>query len=300
MTTPQCPRLALYFPEDIKANHIDDHNNSVRKIPVFYHIPKNAGTYFYNCILSEVRKINHNVCIIRVFDNQHILAKIIVSNENLSLFGNKLIPLQNRNDHWYLNIIDLSEDLIEKLSILFVSIEASGFRKIETSLKLVFLSLSKFVLYKFIIFREPFSREQSLYYYLTSDKSKHEATHGVFKSLSFEEHILSKQLQDSWLTRSLLNIPFGTKILTEENFNKVCSILETFEIYDIKQIEKAINDTLLKCFNVKNFDPKEMSSSQKNQNTYNKIKLHELPSDAQQRFNERKYWDQKLYNHFIQ
>ena len=163
---------------------------------------------------------------------------------------------------------------------------------------LTFSFLSKSVLYKFIILREPFSREQSLYNYLTSEKSKHEHTHNKFKSLSFEEHIMSKQLQDSWIIRALLDIPSGTT-LTEEHFNKACEILETMETYDINYTDKVIQDVLSKCFNVNNFDPHKINSVKTNKNTYNKIKFDELSLDAQKKFNDHKYLDIQLYTRFI-
>lgn len=267
-------------------------------IPVFYHIPKNSGTYLYNCILGEIRKINKNAHVIRVIDGQHILAKIVI-NSDLSFFGDKLTPINNTNIARNLNVSDLTEDLLENLTVIFVSVEARGFRRLNDSLKSLFSFLSKSVLHKFIILREPFSREQSLYNYLTSEKSKHEQTHNIFKSPSFEEHVMSKQLQDSWIIRVLSDIPAGTTTLTEEHFNKACNFLETMETYDINQTDKAIQDVLSKCFNVTNFDPHKISSVNTNKNTYNKIKFDELSLDTQKKFNDRKYLDIQLYTRFV-
>ena len=147
-----------------------------------------------------------------------------------------------------------------------------------------------------LILREPFSREQSLYHYLTSDKSKHECSHGIFKSSSFGEHVVSKQLQDSWLIRNLLNIPNGVK-LTEDNFNKACEILQNFNIYDAKDTDKAVKGVMLKCFNMQDFDIEPLAN-RKHDNMYKKIKFEELSLDAQNQFKERKFWDQKLYDFF--
>jgi hypothetical protein len=266
-------------------------------IPVFFHVPKSSGTYLYNCILSEIRKINKTVHVIRVIDGQHMLAKIVI-NSDLSFFGDKLTPINNTNVARNLNFLDLTEDLLKRLSVIFVSVEARGFRRLNDSLKALFLVLSKSVLHKFIILREPFSREQSLYNYLTSEKSNHELTHNLFNSPSFEEHVMSKQLQDSWIIRVLLDLPVGTT-LTEEHFNKACEILETMETYDINQTNKAIQDVLSKCFNVNNFDSNTVISPKMNKNTYNKIEFNELTLDAQTRFNNHKYLDQQLYNRFV-
>lgn len=265
-------------------------------IPIFYHVPKNSGTYVYNCILTQIRK-SYVAHVIRVIDGRHILAKIIVSN-NLSVFGDKLTPINDTTIPRNLNVLDLTEDLLEKLSIKFLTIEARGFKRLNYLLKPLFLFLSKSTLHKFIILREPFSREQSLYNYLTSEKSKHEHTHNKLNSLSFEKHIMSNQLRDSWIIRALLDIPAGTT-LTEEHFNEACEILETMETYDTNHTDKAIQDVLSKCFNVNNFDPHKTDSSKMNKNEYKKIKFDEISLDAQKRFNDHKYLDLQLYKRFV-
>jgi len=274
----------------INANHL----------PVFYHIPKNSGTYVYHSFLQSARVYNQSkIQIIRVIlEEKYVIAKLIVI-DNLNFLNEygKFTSLNSAKIAWNLSVEDLTEDILQQLSIHSVFIEGRGFRHTETSLKSLFLFLAKFSLHKFIILREPFSREQSLYNYLTSDKSKHENTHGIFKSSSFEEHIMSKQLQDSWLIRSLLNIPMGEQ-LTEEHFNIACEKMRNLNAYDIKDTDKAIKETLLKCFNIQDFDT-DAVANKKHENTYKKIKFSELPLDTQNIFKKRKYWDQKLHDHIL-
>jgi hypothetical protein len=109
---------------------------------------------------------------------------------------------------------------------------------------------------------------------------------------------MSSQLQDSWLIRNSLDIPPWGRELTKEDFDKACEFLKLLNIYDSKDTEKAIKKILLECFNSDSFD-KEALANKKNENTYKKIKFEELSTNAQARFNERKYWDQKLYSYFI-
>lgn len=273
---------------------------NTNNIPVFYHIPKNSGTYVYHCILSEARKRNkYKVQIVRVLlENKYVIAKLIVLNNSDFLNQcNNFTPLNDSKTAWNLLVEDLTEDILQKLSIHSVFIEGRGFRHTETSLKSLFLFLAQFKLYEFIMLREPFSREQSLYHYLTSDKSKHEHSHNIFKSICFEDHIMSNQLQDSWLTRNLANIPNNVE-LTEDHFNKACNILQKFNVYDVKDTDKAIKEMLLKCFNIQEFNI-ESVADKKHDNIYKKIKFEELPLDVQTTFKKRKYWDQKLYNYFI-
>jgi len=268
-------------------------------IPIFYHIPKNSGTYVYHSFLQSARVYNQNkIQVIRVIlQEKFILAKLIlIDNLNFLKEYDKFTSLNSAEITWNLRVEDLTEDILQRLSIHSVVIEARGFRDTETSLKSLFLFLAKFNLHKFLILREPFSREQSLYNYLTSDKSNHENTHGIFKSSSFEEHIMSKQLQDSWLIRNLLNIQHGVN-LTEDTFNKAREVLQNFKIYDAKDTDKAVKEVILKCFNIQNFDT-QSSVSKKHDNIYKKIKFEELSLDAQNQFKERKFWDQKLYDFF--
>lgn len=275
---------------------------STNNIPVFYHIPKNSGTYVFRCFLSEARKHNKNkVQIVRVLlENKYVIAKLIVLNNSDFLNQcNNFTPLNDSKISWNLLVEDLTEDILQKLSIHSVFIEGRGFRYTETSLKPLFLFLAQFKLYEFIMLREPFSREQSLYHYLTSDKSKHEHSHGRFTSSSFEEHILSRELQDSWLIRAILDLPYRGKLtLSEDYFIKARNILQKFNVYDVKDTDKAIKEILLKCFNIQEFNTEDLAHK-KHDNIYKKIKFEELPLDVQTTFKERKYWDQKLYNYFI-
>ena len=272
----------------------------INSIPLFYHIPKNSGTYVYHSMLNAARLYNENkVQVIRVIlEEKYVMAKLIVI-DNLHFLNeyDGFASLNSAKITWNLRVDGLTEDILQQLSIHSVVIEARGFRHTETSLKSLFLFLAKFNLHKFIILREPFSREQSLYNYLTSDKSKHECTHGIFKNASFEEHVMSKQIQDSWLIRSLLNIPMGEQ-LTEDHFNKTCEKMCNLNVYDIKDTDEVVKEMLLKCFNIQNFDI-ESAANKKHDNIYKKIKFEELPLDSQNIFKERKYWDQKLYNYFI-
>ena len=269
-------------------------------IPIFYHIPKNCGTYVYHSFLHSARAYNQRkIQIIRIIlEEKFVIAKLIVI-DNLNFLNEygKFTSLNSAKITWNLSVEDLTEDILQRLSIHSVFIDGRGFRHTETSLKSLFLFLAKFSLHKFIILREPFSREQSLYHYLTSDKSKHEKTHGIFKSDSFQEHIVSKQLQDSWLIRNLSGISSEVE-LTENYFNRSCEVLNNFNVYDTKDTDTAIKEMLLKCFNIQEFDI-ESVANKKHDNIYIKIKFEDLPVDVQNTFKERKYWDQKIYEHFI-
>jgi hypothetical protein len=272
---------------------------NVNCIPVFYHIPKNSGTYVLHCILSEIKThTKESSKVITVLQDKRELTKLIALDSSGFLEkSNICMPLDQAKTNWNVNVDDLEEKFLQNLSIYAVIVKSRGFKVTDTLLNPIFNSLSKFNLHKFIILREPFSRQQSLYHYLTSDKSKHEPSHGNFKSSSFEKHIMSNDLRDGWLIRNLLGISWDLK-LTEDNFNKACDILQSFNVYDIEEAETAIKEVLLTCFNIQNFDT-GLFKKRIHENTYKKIKLEDFSLTVQKTFIERTYWDQKLYNYFI-
>lgn len=249
-------------------------------IPVFYHIPKSSGVYVYTCMLGSIKNnLESSATEIRINDKRRVLGKIIAS--------------VNKSEESVIQPRDF-----EKLSIFAVFIEAGGFRHADEILNSIFKKTkTRPNLYKFITLREPFSRERSLYHYLTSDKSKYELTHGALKSPCFEQHIMSRQLQESWLIRSLLNLTHDIE-LTEEHFDQTCKILQGFKVYDSVRAEEAVKETLSKCFGIKNFNQDDYRFI-KNENIYNKIEFDQLAPDPQKRFNDRKKWDRKLYDFLI-
>ena len=249
-------------------------------IPVFYHIPKSSGTYIYTCMLGSIKNnLETSAKEIYINDKQRVLARVIAS--------------VNKSEESAIKSNDF-----EKLSIFAVFIQAAGFRNADGILNSIFeKAKTPPDLHKFTILREPFSRERSLYHYLTSNKSKYELTHGALKSPSFEQHIMSEELQESWLIRSLLNLANNTE-LTEEHFDKTCEILQGFKVYDSAKTQEAVKETLSKCFGIKHFNEDDQPFI-RNKNTYNKIEFEQLTLDVQKRFNERKKWDRRLYDFLI-
>lgn len=269
-------------------------------LPLFYHIPKNSGTYVYNCLLKSARTIDPvNTRVIRVFSEEKWnIAKLIVFNDDIFLKKlGKFATFNNSKVVLDLNIEDLTLKILKGVTLHSVFIEGRGFRLTGTLLEPLLKFLNKLDLYKFIILRDPFSREQSLYHYLTSDKSKHEQTHGRLVSPSFREHVMSNQLQDSWLIRNLVNIPNGI-VLTEEHLNGAVEILESFNKYDAKDTDKALDDVLLKCFNIENFN-KEDLKDRKNDNVYKKMRFKDLTHAERKTFQKKKYLDNALYSNSV-
>lgn len=242
-------------------------------IPTFFHIPKCGGTYVSFCIVANFTESLHTAEIFfHNFHNKHISNfKRCSSIEHKLINDNKmmfwLVDEQNKQlmhlymraknrDIFYKNVTKWTKkkELTwlfpginiksffetfnpEDFEILFMNIKPSGisyfFNKID-ELKSLNLCFNYFT-----FLRDPFETEQSLYFYLTNNQSKHELTFQTFKSNTFDEYLVSYEVSDSWLMRQILS-KSDSMPLTEEDYLKVCNKLDNFVIADISNI----NDTL--------------------------------------------------------
>ena len=276
-----------------------------QKLPVFFHVPKNAGTYVTDWLLVGFRQYRRtktnwlqnytpekdSIKTIQILREDFIVARCLVGDPNYILdAANSLTKLDKNNFK-----IDIKEIYqLNEFFVFAVIVEARGFKIKDQILE----NFKQYDLKQFLILRDCFGRNQSEFHYIQSQASKHELSHKAFGDMCFEEYILSDYFPDSWLIRNLLDVK-DTEPITQKLFDQACSLLkETFKVYDIKQTDKAISDILIECYQI---DPKDIQLKNwdciaKNENQYKKIKLEDLPLSTQKTFNEKTYWDQNLYN----
>lgn len=280
----------------------------MRKIPVFYHIPKNAGTYIGGFALGTLRyfrfyytdwlaskREGETLKVLQVKNGDHMIARLFISDP---LFFTKQylhVLVKHSEIEFDIDIKDLNDDLLNNIFLYFVSIEANGFRLQNKILD----KISKYEHVKFLILREPFSRAQSLYNYIQSNLSKHEYSHGAIKSLTFEDYILSTDLEDSWTIRNLLNIPNEVAI-ESKHFEQIISLLKDFHVYNMNNVDTALANIFKECYqiNVSEIEDRFLKDIHKNDNKYEKFKFEELWPNAQLVFRRRTFWDAKLYEQF--
>jgi hypothetical protein len=286
----------------------------MKNVPVFLHIPKNAGTDVLGGCSNLIRresilsgknnKLGWNLALRTILvkkEEQTVFTAIAYDPKHLS---NPKFSINPQNQ--YVSEIDINSFLHEmhKIDISSIHIESYGFKFLKTDFfKKIFYFLNVNPIY-FSILRDPFSRAYSMYNYILSSNSKHEDTHQKIKSKSFYDYLNSYELEDSWLIRSITEID-NNKIIDEEDFKQACNILDLLKIDDIKNVDDMLNKVFLQASSIsmdflKNNLPKKLET--RNQTSFpekNKICISLLDEETKTKFLYRTEYDYKIYNRYI-
>ena len=285
----------------------------MNKIPVFLHIPKNAGTYVLGVTMSLFRyygtrkgwknKIGWNLNLRRILlqkKDKQIATLFVYDPEEIRHVNLKFKSLPTNE---YCNVVDLNDFCKEfkrnQLTLFSIIIEDHGVKYIKDGLFDGFCTQADSTPFYYTILRDPYERALSLYSYITSSASLHEPTHNKFICGTFIDYINSYQLEDSWLIRKLSKIPDNEKI-TEDAFNEACSILNNFTIKDIFYTDQLLQDTFLTCYGIsQNLGDQTSINANKNSNSKKtKIKFDELNEETKKIFLERTEFDKRLYQKY--
>lgn len=276
-----------------------------RKLPVFFHIPKNAGSYVSNIVWFMMQYY----CYVKLwyfYDEDESLIKgsmkriSIVNAKNFKMFqvyGYDHISEPERHDE------ECSlKDFINYYSntpfeIFFIIVESTGFSSYSSLLN----RLSGFDFVKFAILRDPFNRECSIYNYIKSSASNHERNKLTINHTSFTDYLNSYQVSDSWLMRSFIDVE-NNEELTDVHFRLICKILNTFKLCDIKDTDNIINKVFMECYDINVDNVFEYVHKDeyidKNKNNISKVGEEEIDEDTLKRFRERVRYEYKIYNKY--
>jgi hypothetical protein len=264
-----------------------------QKLPVYFHIPKCAGTYVYNT----------SICMLREYVSPTYVIIVTRGDEILYRFGatikNTLNEEKYKQENRFRYSVDINDLDINDLNLLFVEVCARSFHDYKNS---IYNKLPEDVIpYEFIILREPYSLATSLYNYLSSDKSAHELSHADFKFKAFEDYINSTKLEGSWLPRKFFNI-VNTELVTEEHVNKTCSILDNMLVADIPDTTSTIFKVFEHCYGLtdKNAIGKLSLNDINRNETKNKqlIPYSSLREDTKWHFNNHTRWDRFIFKKY--
>jgi len=286
-------------------------------VPVFVHIPKNAGTYIQGVMFRYLK---------RVMEAGGFLRKITVENElvNMTMFCNFKQDYWKTDPHMKPHPVSVFRGVIntragwctvdtfkqyvvhDHFDILFcvaepVSKPSNAVFDIRDTIYTIHDMLNEYDIkpINFLILRDAFTRQQSLYSYLCSDESVHEPSHNLLKAESFINFLNSNDLEDSWLVRSLTGTRHST--LNESLYAQACAFLDAnhFHIQNINNTDQLITDVVDQCF-ASPLSSDDFEEPQHNK-TKNKpgISLQDLDTDTRENFLNYTYWDRKLWERYL-
>lgn len=262
-----------------------------KELPVFFHIPKNAGTYVYNYAFWSVfinTLKSKNPCNLEVIRDGGIAYRLICNSEE---------PLDSsiykRMNKGYWRRVELDQLNLNDLNVFFIEVCDSSFFKFRDE---IYSKLdSDVVPYEFLFLREPYLRIQSLYSYIQSSDSRHEDTNNSFGNKSFIEYLNSSQLEGGWLIRALLDIP-NNVVIQKEHYNETCRILDQMNVSDTSDVCGELKKIFHNCYDITDIKNAEVADN-KTQSKVN-ILFNSLDENTKATFLSQARWDIDLYNKY--
>jgi len=288
----------------------------MKKIPIFYHIPKCAGTYINNVCFAALREAaDGEPCYhIDITKDGHIAYRLLCYGE--VTFNNAYNKINN-----VCYSVDFDHFKLQQLKIFMVRVADYGFYSINQDLRHFLKRGQEFQ--EFICLRDPYQRALSMFNYTQSENSSHELYHNAFANLTFEDYINSTQIEDSWLIRRLTGLE-GIIPITQKNFDKACSSLDKMRVFDISKVDVRLRKIMLEChdIDIKNLNifaygtqeetrqarQEYARSGRKNKKNIifkNKtekkenIRLHQLKKETREAWQFKSQWDRKIYNNYV-
>lgn len=260
------------------------------KLPVFFHIPKNAGTYINNRCFSFMQQYaaGQNLYHIDLLKDGNIFYRLLCySKDNL---GDEYKRINNT-----CLTIDFKDFEFGALDIFMIRVADRGFGDYKEDL---YPSLPQNLKpYEFLVLREPYDRTLSLFSYISSEQSKHESTHEALGDKSFIDYLNSSQLEGSWLIRKFLKIPNHIPV-TEEHFKKTCEILDSILVGDINSVDDCLGKVFRDCYNLDiNLISSEVFGNKTKEKT--EVPYDNLDDETQNKFMMQTHWDHKIYKKYV-
>jgi len=275
------------------------------RIPLFYHVPKNAGTYFISIMILYLRLFrrertswlessHETIKNIEIFCNKKSIGRIIAAdphNEVKKFFKTKDVA----QVYFPVELKKIPKDFFRKIFIFGIIIEPDGF--LEDNKIIELFNYYKFRFVKSLILRNPYERARSFYNYIVDDMSKHEWTHGLITGNNFEEYLESGYVEDSWVIRNICGI--GDSVPIEEyHLDKANSILMSFNCVDISKTNTLLDMTFEQCYGYRFREiPREWSVNITRNSSSKKdmIDFSDLKEETQKKFLDRTKYDLDLY-----
>lgn len=281
--------------------------NSNNKLPVFYHVPKNAGTYVTNMSLLYFRAYRRvkttwndlkyeTIKNIEIQNESGTVARLLCGDpENLCVTDNYLTNDPHDTSHHTVKMLDMKNTCINDLFKFQIIIEDAGFHLGNNIIKQIYNTTPY---QQYITIREPFSRSVSWYSYITSERSSHEPLH-QYVTTSFEKYIESDIFESNWVMRKLVGVP-DDQDFTTQHYKQAISELDKFSVYNIVDVDMMVDTMFYDSYGITREDfPPSATPPGRNQNPIkDKIQFTNLPEKTQKLFTDKTYWDQVLWDKY--
>jgi hypothetical protein len=275
-----------------------------KNIPIFFHVPKNAGTFAISLIFQYLRVLRRQL---HAEANFQTIRNIVVKKGRLD--AARILALDPTNEcsncdkyrrgmeadktHYIIDLDDMGGLNFKLLNIFTVVIEAAGF----TSRSEILEIFKDYDCRRFIVLRDPIKRMFSLFNYLNSDSAKHEATYGIIPD-NISDYINGNHLGDSWLIRQFVNLPDECNI-EDSHYDLTYDELKDFQIADIKDVENLVIQIYKKHFNLE-LSPKDREEFSKYiVKNESKKQNHELTDEEKELINHNMRYGIKLYEELM-
>jgi hypothetical protein len=284
-------------------------------LPVYIHIPKNAGTYmlswmqtfnnFYHCENGKFDKqsvaINKQIrkCIVDLKGGGQSTCCVISPN-NVHTNSNDFKLEVESNPH----VDRISEDVFltnlkcKNLDLFSITFDPVGnsFLNNFTFADNISKILKKKLCYS-IILRDPFERALSLFSYLQSSDSIHEKTHNIYNGLTIETYLRSFAVEDSYVIRSVCGL-HDDLLITDNDFNHALNVLKGIKCHILgkNNLHDFIDEIFLTCYGIStNSVPDSYLNLSKNKTTQKiDFKWNKLSQSTQNSFKNYCRYDYKL------
>ena len=298
---------------DYIDNNIKNHKlffskpGSKINIPLFFHIPKNAGTFTEGLILNLMRHYNRlnfqseNPRELRItIDNKECFNIFFIDTDNLITSSNLFSHIDSIT--YSIEISNLPKDFFLAINPFSITVNSNGFRKLNKFFDLFDSSFYNFS--PFCILRDPLDRALSLYEYNNSHISSHDEKHGLISYENFIEYTSSMQFEDAWLVRNLLDVKDQHEI-NEEILEKFHSTFKSFKVLSMLNgnLSQNIADIYSPLWDLSPWQIPQLwfkdTPINKNQNNNKKFKISSLTQDQVNKFTEKSKIDYLIFNKYI-
>jgi hypothetical protein len=264
----------------------------MQKLPVFFHIPKNAGTYIYNRSFNIVKQLvntkqkTYNLEV----KKEGLTSYLIVCSSDKGL-SDKYKVMNGAS--WV--CVDYEDLQLDDLNLYFIEVCDQSFGLYKDD---IYKKLNKDIkTFEFLSLRDPYERILSLFSYLKSAQSSHESTSGIFDGMEIVDYLNSDYLEGSWLIRNLLNIPNETPII-KQHFDSACEILDNFLISDIKNVDSLLSRVFGYCYGIKDCSTKQQEIYSNKTKIKVECDFDSLDQQTKDHFNNQTKWDRLLFEKY--